>query len=63
VSKADIKHIPIEYLQRGRYQPRREFDESALQELASSIKAQGLIQPIVVLLLWRCFSNIIAEKH
>ena len=33
--------LPIEQLQRGAYQPRREFDEEALQTLASSIKAQG----------------------
>jgi ParB family transcriptional regulator, chromosome partitioning protein len=33
---------------RGRYQPRREFDEASLEELAASIKAQGLMQPIVV---------------
>jgi ParB family chromosome partitioning protein len=40
--------LPVEYLQRGRYQPRRHFDENKLQELADSIKAQGMVQPIVV---------------
>ena len=40
--------LPIERLQRGTYQPRREFDEEALQTLASSIKAQGVLQPLVV---------------
>jgi len=40
--------LPVEYLQRGRYQPRRHFDENRLQELADSIKAQGMVQPIVV---------------
>ena len=39
--------LPIERLQRGAYQPRREFDEEALQTLASSIKAQGVLQPVV----------------
>ena len=39
--------LPIERLQRGAYQPRREFDEEALQTLASSIKAQGVLQPLV----------------
>ncbi len=40
--------LPVEFLQRGRYQPRRHFDENKLQELADSIKAQGMVQPIVV---------------
>ena len=39
--------IPVEKLQRGAYQPRREFDAEALQTLADSIKAQGILQPIV----------------
>lgn len=45
---AKLKSLPIDLLMPGRYQPRRNFDESALQELADSIKAQGIIQPIVV---------------
>jgi ParB family chromosome partitioning protein len=40
--------LPIEWLQRGKYQPRRDMDPEALEELANSIKAQGVIQPIVV---------------
>ena len=40
--------LPVEWLQRGKYQPRREIDQEALEELASSIKAQGVMQPIVV---------------
>lgn len=40
--------LPIEYLQPGQYQPRTRMDEASLQELASSIKAQGIIQPILV---------------
>jgi len=43
-----LRHIPVELLQRGEYQPRQEIDESALEDLARSIKAQGLVQPIVV---------------
>lgn len=45
---AGLDEIPIDKIQRGRYQPRRQFAEEALQELASSIQAQGVIQPIVV---------------
>jgi len=40
--------LRIEQLQRGRYQPRTRMDEDSLQELASSIKNQGLMQPILV---------------
>ncbi|RLT93685.1 ParB/RepB/Spo0J family partition protein [Ketobacter sp.] len=44
----ELRHLPIEFLQRGRYQPRRDMDPQALEDLASSIKAQGIMQPIVV---------------
>ena len=44
----DLRQLPLEFLQRGKYQPRIDFDETALQELADSIKAQGVMQPIVV---------------
>ena len=40
--------LPIDFLQRGKYQPRSEFDPVQLQELADSISAQGIIQPIIV---------------
>lgn len=40
--------LPVEYLQRGKYQPRKDIDPERLQELAESIKAQGIVQPIVV---------------
>lgn len=44
----DLQRLPIEYLIRGRYQPRKEIDTESLMELAESIKAQGIIQPIIV---------------
>ncbi len=47
-SDGALKQIPVEFLQRGEYQPRREFNSDSLQELADSIASQGLIQPIVV---------------
>ena len=40
--------IPVEFIQRGVYQPRRDMHSEALEDLAASIKAQGIIQPIVV---------------
>lgn len=47
-SSERLTHLPLEQIQRGRYQARREFDQDALRELADSIVAQGVIQPIVV---------------
>jgi ParB family chromosome partitioning protein len=46
-----LQTLDVDLIQRGQYQPRRNFDEEALNELADSIRAQGLIQPIVVRLL------------
>src|SRR4051812_15436518 len=44
----EFRQLPVELIQRGKYQPRREMDTDALQELADSIRAQGVIQPILV---------------
>jgi len=41
-------NLPIDLLQRGKYQPRVDMRQETLQELADSIRAQGIIQPIVV---------------
>jgi ParB family chromosome partitioning protein len=46
--KEHLNRLPVDLIQRGRYQPRREFDPDALRELADSIAAQGVIQPVVV---------------
>ena len=46
--REELKHIPVEFIQRGKYQPRRDMHQEALEELAESIKAQGILQPIVV---------------
>lgn len=43
-----LKELPLEYLQRGRYQPRSDMRQESLEELADSIKAQGVMQPVVV---------------
>lgn len=46
--RGELRKIPVDLLQRGRYQPRISFDPAALQDLADSIRAQGIVQPIVV---------------
>ena len=43
-----LLELPVERLSRGRYQPRLDMEPQALEELAASIKAQGVLQPIVV---------------
>ncbi|MFC1680237.1 ParB/RepB/Spo0J family partition protein [Pseudomonadota bacterium] len=43
-----LKNVPIDLLQRGKYQPRTRMDKSALEELSQSIKNRGMVQPIVV---------------
>lgn len=43
-----LKELPVDLVQRGKYQPRKDIEPESLQELADSIKAQGVMQPIVV---------------
>ena len=43
-----VDTLPLDLIQRGRFQPRRDFNPDRLQELADSIAAQGVVQPIVV---------------
>ncbi|MCQ8891655.1 ParB/RepB/Spo0J family partition protein [Pseudoalteromonas carrageenovora] len=48
VNNSELQKLPIEFLHSGKYQPRKDMSEEALEELASSIRSQGIIQPIVV---------------
>jgi len=48
VASGDLKELPVDLLERGRYQPRSDMREETIAELADSIKAQGVVQPIVV---------------
>jgi ParB family chromosome partitioning protein len=43
-----IAQLPLHQVQRGKYQPRRDMDPHALEELAHSIRAQGVLQPLIV---------------
>jgi ParB family chromosome partitioning protein len=43
-----LSSIPVEHLQRGQYQPRIDIRQDSLEDLANSIQAQGIVQPIVV---------------
>ena len=46
--QSELQKLPVEWLKPGKYQPRKDMSQDALEELASSIRAQGVIQPIVV---------------
>ncbi len=46
--EGELRVLPIDLVQPGRYQPRQAIQPEALQELADSIRAQGVVQPVVV---------------
>ncbi len=47
-SESEFHNVPVEFIQPGAYQPRIDMHSEALEELANSIKAQGIVQPIVI---------------
>lgn len=58
-----LKELPVEFMRRGKYQPRRDMHPEALEELADSIRAQGVMQPIVVRSLGEDSYEIIAGER
>lgn len=58
-----LQSLPIELIVRGAYQPRRNFDAEALQELADSIQEQGVLQPIIVRKTGEKFEIIAGERR
>lgn len=60
---SELQKLPIEYLQPGKYQPRKDMSPEALDDLASSIRSQGVIQPIVVRKLAEHLFEIIAGER
>tara|TARA_R110002072_G_scaffold118775_5_gene251290 strand:+ start:503 stop:1366 length:864 start_codon:yes stop_codon:yes gene_type:complete len=64
-SSDSLKTLAVDLLQRGQYQPRKDFNQESLQELADSISAQGIVQPIVVRALSRSkkFEIIAGERR
>jgi ParB family chromosome partitioning protein len=48
VDDSELQYLPIEQLQQGKYQPRKDMSAEALDDLSNSIRSQGIIQPIVV---------------
>jgi ParB family chromosome partitioning protein len=60
---SELQQIPIEFLSPGKYQPRKDMADKALEELASSIRVQGIIQPILVRRLSENKYEIIAGER
>ena len=58
-----LRQLPVESIERGRYQPRTFIDEEALDALAASIREQGLLQPVVVRPLARGRFELIAGER
>lgn len=63
VAANELQHLSLECIQRGKYQPRGDMDQTGLEELAQSIKAQGVMQPIVVRLIAKNQYEIIAGER
>lgn len=59
----EFHNLPIDSLQAGQFQPRLDFDPQALNELAQSIRAQGLIEPLIVRLIAKQRYEIIAGER
>ncbi len=60
---SSLNSLPLDLIQRGRFQPRRDFNPESLQELADSIAAQGVVQPIVVRPVGKNSYEIIAGER
>ena len=58
-----LKTIPVDRIVRGTYQPRRHFEQEALEELADSIREQGVLQPIVVRQIGDKYEIIAGERR
>lgn len=62
------RNLPVERLRPGKYQPRTQMDEASLAELAASIRAQGIMQPILVRAInampgGECYEIIAGERR
>jgi ParB family chromosome partitioning protein len=63
VKDGQLRNLPIELIQPGMYQPRIDMQADALEELADSIRAQGIIQPIVVRAIDKKTGTAVADEQ
>lgn len=59
----ELRELAVDQLVPGRHQPRQHFDEAALAQLADSIRAQGVVQPLVVRASGRQFEIVAGERR
>lgn len=62
-AQESLTQMAVDQIQRGKYQPRREMDPEALEELANSIRTQGIIQPLIVRPIGEKFEIIAGERR
>ena len=63
LSALGLKQLPVEWIKPGRFQPRTQFDEEKLQELATSIGVHGVMQPIIVTATGKNSFEIVAGER
>lgn len=59
----ELSELTLDRIVRGKYQPRREMDKEALQELANSIRVQGILQPLIVRPVGEKYEIIAGERR
>ena len=59
----DLKEISLDKIKPGKYQPRRNFDNTELEELSASIKANGVIQPVIIRKIGDGYELIAGERR
>lgn len=62
-SKGELRDVPVDLIQKGRYQPRVEFKPGELEDLAASICQVGVVQPIVVRPVGKKFELVAGERR
>lgn len=62
-SKEKLSQLSVDHIQRGKYQPRRDMDAQALNDLANSIRTQGIIQPLIVRPIGSKFEIVAGERR
>ena len=62
INATEYRNVSLALLNESKTNPRRTFEESALKELAESIRAQGVLSPLLVRLSWRTVSRLSPER-
>ena len=62
-ASGELRHLPVDNIRRGKYQPRSHIKPETLQELADSIRVQGLVQPVVVRPVGNGYELIAGERR